>query len=80
MPRRRVWVAPVLPPDFTPMHIEGVSLGSRRISLVVSEQGTTLEGVPDGVEVVTEPYVHTAEPAMPDAEPVAAGAEPAVPA
>ena len=65
MPRRRLWVAPVLPSNFTPLRIEGVSLGAGRISMVVSEQGTTLEGVPDGVEVLTEPYVVNGAPVVP---------------
>ncbi|MCW2675885.1 MAG: amylo-alpha,6-glucosidase [Modestobacter sp.] len=80
MPRRCLWVAPVLPPDFTPMRIGGVSLGAGRVNIEVSEQGTTLEGVPEGVQVLTEPYEHHGEPLMPDAEPVVVGSEPAVPA
>jgi glycogen debranching enzyme len=77
MSRRCVWVAPVLPPDFVPMRIEGVSLGAGRVNIAVSDHGTTLEGVPEGVQVLTEPHLHHSEPVMPDAEPAA---EPAVPA
>jgi glycogen debranching enzyme len=65
MPRNRLWVAPVLPSAFTPLRIDGVSLGGGRISLEVSEEGTKVEGIPDSVEVLNEPFVPTVRASRP---------------
>jgi glycogen debranching enzyme len=54
--RNKLWVDPVLPPAYTPLRVDGVALGDRRISLEVTGQGTRLEGLPPGVEVLTQPY------------------------
>jgi glycogen debranching enzyme len=54
VPTGRLWVSPVLPRAFTPLRIEGVSLGDGRMSVDVSEEGTTLEGVLPGVKVYAE--------------------------
>jgi glycogen debranching enzyme len=59
MPGNRLWLAPVLPSAFTPLRIDGVSLGAGRISLEVSGEGTEVEGIPDSVEVMNEPFVAT---------------------
>jgi glycogen debranching enzyme len=64
LPHGRLWVAPVLPAAFTPLRIDGVSLGADRVSLQVSPEGTSLEGLSAGVEVRQEPY-----PAMDRAAP-----------
>ncbi|MCW2745719.1 MAG: glycogen debranching enzyme [Mycobacterium sp.] len=56
MPRHRLWVAPVLPEGFAPVRIDGVALGGARMSLEVSDERTTVEGLSPAVEVVREPY------------------------
>jgi glycogen debranching enzyme len=52
----KLWVAPVLPSAFTPLRVEGVALGTRRINLEVSGENAKLEGLPPDVEVHAEPY------------------------
>jgi glycogen debranching enzyme len=51
LPRDELWVAPVLPPAFTPLRVEGVLLGGARIDLSVSTHGAVVEGLPTGVHV-----------------------------
>jgi glycogen debranching enzyme len=65
LPGGRLWVAPVLPADFAPLRIEGVSLGAGRISLEVSDHKARLEGLPSGVEVVEGPYVPDDDAVLP---------------
>ena len=55
VPGGMLWLAPVLPAGFAPLRIEGISLGDAKVSLTVSEQGTSLDGVPAGVQVLPEP-------------------------
>jgi glycogen debranching enzyme len=55
LPQGRLWVAPVLPDGFTPLRIDGVSLGADRVSLRVTPEGTSVEGLSPGVEVRQEP-------------------------
>ena len=55
LPEGRLWVAPVLPADFAPLKVEGVALGARRVTLTVSDTETVVQGVPAGVDVLTEP-------------------------
>jgi glycogen debranching enzyme len=55
MPRDRLWVAPVLPADYTPLRVDGVSLGGGRMSLEVTPDGTSVDGLPAAVEVRLEP-------------------------
>jgi glycogen debranching enzyme len=63
LPRRQLWVAPVLPEEFTPLRIQGVSLGGDRVELRVSPEGTELDGLPSSVEVHREPYTWAGVPA-----------------
>jgi hypothetical protein len=65
LPGGTLWVAPVLPATFAPLRIEGVSLGAARISLEVSDEGTSLRGVPGGVDVRTEPCLQQDDPVLP---------------
>jgi glycogen debranching enzyme len=54
--RGKLWVDPVLPPEFVPLRVEGVALGDRRINLEVTAEGAELEGLPTNLEVLTEPF------------------------
>jgi glycogen debranching enzyme len=56
LPRGRLWVAPVLPSAFTPLHVIGVTLGGDTISLRVTSRGTALDGLAPTVEVREEPF------------------------
>jgi hypothetical protein len=55
LPQERLWVDPVLPPAFAPLRVEGVALGSSRVSVEVTGEETLVEGVPSGVELRYEP-------------------------
>jgi glycogen debranching enzyme len=61
LPRGRLSVAPVLPPAFTPLVVEGVALGPDRVSLRVAGE-TALEGLPPTVEVSNAPSGSSDEP------------------
>jgi glycogen debranching enzyme len=63
MSRRTLWVAPVLPHTFTPLRVDGVSLGGGRLSVEVTGEGTTLHGVPGTVDVRAEPVPRHGAPA-----------------
>jgi glycogen debranching enzyme len=54
--RGKLWVDPVLPPEFVPLRVEGVALGDRRINLEVTAEGAEVEGLPTNLEVLTEPF------------------------
>ncbi|MFL6099751.1 MAG: glycogen debranching N-terminal domain-containing protein [Actinomycetales bacterium] len=51
LPRRSLRVAPVLPPSFIPLLVDGIALGDGRICLEVTEHGSRVTGLPRGVEV-----------------------------
>jgi glycogen debranching enzyme len=55
VPRRLLRVAPALPVGYTPLRVEGVSLGDRRAILEVSLEKTVVEGLLPGMEVLEEP-------------------------
>jgi glycogen debranching enzyme len=65
MPQGRLWVAPALPSAFTPLRIDGVSVGAGRLSLAVSGKETRLEGLMPDVEVMKEPYEQDGGPPFP---------------
>jgi glycogen debranching enzyme len=52
--RGELRVAPVLPPAYTPLRVEGVALGPRRVDLAVSGKEAVVEGLPPGVRVHTD--------------------------
>jgi glycogen debranching enzyme len=51
LPRKTLWVAPVLPAAYTPLRVDGVALGAGRVGLEVTTEATTIDGLPAGVEV-----------------------------
>ncbi|MCH1866525.1 amylo-alpha-1,6-glucosidase [Nocardioides sp. CFH 31398] len=51
LPDGELWVDPVLPPSFVPLHIEGVSLGDVRVDLDVSSDAVSVLRAPDDVVV-----------------------------
>ncbi|MHA3700839.1 amylo-alpha-1,6-glucosidase [Jatrophihabitans sp. YIM 134969] len=56
LPQATLSVDPALPPSFTPLRVEGVTLGEGTVSVEVTADRTLVEGVPRGVEVSLEPY------------------------
>ena len=53
-PRRRLWLAPALPPNIRRLHVEGISLGDAEITIHVDGDDVTVEGL-DRYEVVPAP-------------------------
>jgi glycogen debranching enzyme len=55
VPAGVVHVAPVLPEGIGSLRVEDIPLLGGRLSVVVDQSGATVEGVPSGIEVITEP-------------------------
>ncbi|MGM1060270.1 amylo-alpha-1,6-glucosidase [Saccharothrix sp. Mg75] len=54
-PRRRVWLAPVLPASVGPLVLDGVPIAGTRVSLRVDGDEVEVSGLPDDVELIREP-------------------------
>ncbi len=50
VPHGVVHLAPALPPTYLPLRLDHVPLGGSRVSLEVTADGFTVDGLPDGVE------------------------------
>jgi hypothetical protein len=48
-------MAPALPAAYLPLRVEGLRLGRQRIDLEVTEAGTSVGRLPDGVRLHLEP-------------------------
>ncbi|MEY2474096.1 MAG: hypothetical protein QOK28_3425 [Actinomycetota bacterium] len=55
LPHGQIWMAPKLLPGMTELHVRNINLGGGRVNVSVTEKGTTVEGLPAGIELVTEP-------------------------
>jgi glycogen debranching enzyme len=56
VPHGKVWLAPVLPDGFGPLELDNVPLGGGRVSVDVTNRGIArVAGLPDGLELITEP-------------------------
>ncbi|HUR77417.1 MAG TPA: glycogen debranching N-terminal domain-containing protein [Acidimicrobiales bacterium] len=55
IPHGQIWMAPRLLPGMTELHVRNINLGGGRVDVSVTEKGTIVEGLPDGIELVTEP-------------------------
>jgi glycogen debranching enzyme len=55
LPRGSVSIAPVLPPAFIPLGVEGIAVGDGRIGLEVTSDGSRVTGLPPGIDVVAGP-------------------------
>jgi len=56
VPHGKVWLAPVLPPSLLPLTVHRVPLAGRRLTIAVDRDGSCqVEGLPAGVELITEP-------------------------
>lgn len=56
VPHGKVWLAPVLPEGFGPLELDNVPLGGGRVSVDVTNRGIArVAGLPDGLELITEP-------------------------
>ncbi len=55
VPHGQIWMAPRLLPGMSELHVHNISLGGGRVDVSVTEKGTVVDGLPDGLELVTEP-------------------------
>lgn len=55
VPRGRLWLAPSLPAAIGRLHVEGIPLGDARLTVDVDGGDVTVEGLPAGLELVSEP-------------------------
>ena len=55
VPHGEVNLSPVVPAAYLPLRLDNVALGGARVSLEVTAEGFTVDGLPDGVAVVRDP-------------------------
>jgi glycogen debranching enzyme len=56
VPHGLVWLAPALPEGMGPLQVQRIPLAGRRITVAVEEDGAcSVEGLPPGIELVTQP-------------------------
>ncbi len=55
LPRGHLWAAPALPAEYLPLRVEGLALGAHRVDVEVNDAGVSVEGLPDAVQLHTEP-------------------------
>jgi glycogen debranching enzyme len=55
VPHNQIWMAPKLLPGMSELLVRNINLGGGRVEVTVTEKGTEVEGLPDGIELVTEP-------------------------
>jgi glycogen debranching enzyme len=55
IPHGRVWLAPALPPEVSYLHVDRIPLLGARVSVEVRDGNVKIDGLPPGIEVVTEP-------------------------
>jgi glycogen debranching enzyme len=69
VPHGKVWIAPALPAEFGSIRLDNLSLAGARVSLDIGDSAITrVVGLPDGLELITEPRspltaMHEAHPA-----------------
>jgi glycogen debranching enzyme len=58
VPYGKTWLAPMIPPVFGALRVERIPLAGARVDVDVAADGTvTVEGLPEGIELVQEPRV-----------------------
>lgn len=55
VPRGKLWVDPVLPPQIRRLHVERVPLAGTRLTINVEDGSVDVQGLPAGVELVSAP-------------------------
>jgi glycogen debranching enzyme len=56
VPHGKVWLDPVLPERLGAIHVQRIPLAGSRVSVMVGADGRcTVDGLPDGIELVTRP-------------------------
>ncbi len=56
VPHGKVWLSPAVPTAIGPLRVEGIPLAGSRVTVVVdAEGGFTVDGLPPGIDVLTDP-------------------------
>lgn len=55
IPFGRIWCAPVVPDRYLPLRIEALHLAGADVTIEVRRDGWTLQGLPEGIELVRAP-------------------------
>ncbi|MDQ3107269.1 MAG: amylo-alpha-1,6-glucosidase, partial [Actinomycetota bacterium] len=56
VPHGKVWLSPAVPAAIGPLRVEGIPLAGSRVTVVVdAEGGFTVDGLPPGIDVLTDP-------------------------
>jgi glycogen debranching enzyme len=55
VPHGQIWMAPRLLPGMSELLVRNINLGGGRVDVSVTEKGTVVEGLPEGLALVTEP-------------------------
>jgi len=55
VPYGKTWLAPMVPPEIGRLRVEGIPLAGSRVNVEVVDGRVTVEGLPDGIELVETP-------------------------
>jgi hypothetical protein len=56
VPYGKTWLAPMVPPEIGALRVEGIPLAGARVDVEVAADGAvTVDGLPEGIELVREP-------------------------
>jgi glycogen debranching enzyme len=55
VPHGKVWIDPVIPERWGTVHVQRIPLAGSRISVLIENGACKVEGLPDGIELVTRP-------------------------
>jgi len=56
IPHGKLWLDPVIPHELGALHLQRIPLAGSRVSVMVEADGTyAVEGLPDGIELVSQP-------------------------
>jgi hypothetical protein len=55
VPHGKVWIDPVIPERWGTVHVQRIPLAGSRISVLIENGACKVEGLPEGIELVTRP-------------------------
>jgi glycogen debranching enzyme len=55
VPYGKTWLAPMVPPEIGSLRVEGIPLAGARINVEVVDGAVTVEGLPEGIELIETP-------------------------
>jgi glycogen debranching enzyme len=55
IPYGKTWLAPMVPPEIGALRVEGIPLAGARVNVEVDGGSVTVEGMPEGIELVGSP-------------------------